>query len=513
MGRRFPVYCITFVLLLEALASFAPVQAAPAFGNASFERTWRRTDDPVASGAVHRTWMWGPQPNTAAVTESYVHAGQIDGTRLVQYFDKSRMEDNAAYASDPWDVTNGLLAEELMSGNMQFGDQVFRAFAPAQINVAGDTNDPNGPTYATFQGVAGRSPYGSGVTITATIDRGGHVGTDAALSSYTVTAVDVGSPTHHTVASPFWAFMNSSGTVSQNGSLSDAPLFLNPFYATGYPLTEAYWTPVLVGGIPQQVLVQVFERRVLTFTPANPYGWQVEAGNVGQHYYQWRYIELGNPPASPPTGSTPSPPPTASITTSARVSSPAPDQGTSDTVYGVILRNGSGLAGVPMTAIWHFPSGDQSCTGTSGGDGTGTCSVIIPAVSAAATVTIDVGFNYSGAVYAAQSSVNLAPPPPASTIQIAAWVSDASPRHNTFVTAYGQLTSNGAGVAGATMSATWYYKTTTSYCSSVTSSGADGTASCARDISTATSGYTVQIRVVMTYAGQSFEAWTSFTPQ
>jgi hypothetical protein len=28
---------------------------------------------------------------------------------------------------------------------------------------------------------------------------------------------------------------------------------------------------------------------VLTYTPGNSVGWQVEAGNVGQHYYRWRY--------------------------------------------------------------------------------------------------------------------------------------------------------------------------------------------------------------------------------
>jgi len=36
-------------------------------------------------------------------------------------------------------------------------------------------------------------------------------------------------------------------------------------------------------------LVQAFERRVLTYTPGNPTGFVVEAGNVGAHYYQWRY--------------------------------------------------------------------------------------------------------------------------------------------------------------------------------------------------------------------------------
>jgi hypothetical protein len=28
---------------------------------------------------------------------------------------------------------------------------------------------------------------------------------------------------------------------------------------------------------------------VLTFAPDNPAGWQVEMGNVGQHYVAWRY--------------------------------------------------------------------------------------------------------------------------------------------------------------------------------------------------------------------------------
>jgi hypothetical protein len=48
------------------------------------------------------------------------------------------------------------------------------------------------------------------------------------------------------------------------------------------------------------VLVQVFERRVLTFTPSNPVAFQVEMGNVGQHYREWRKAVLTAPsiPAS-----------------------------------------------------------------------------------------------------------------------------------------------------------------------------------------------------------------------
>ena len=44
-----------------------------------------------------------------------------------------------------------------------------------------------------------------------------------------------------------------------------------------------------VGGKTLDVLIQAFERRVLSYTPSNPAGWQVEMGNVGRHYYEWRY--------------------------------------------------------------------------------------------------------------------------------------------------------------------------------------------------------------------------------
>jgi hypothetical protein len=46
---------------------------------------------------------------------------------------------------------------------------------------------------------------------------------------------------------------------------------------------------VTVGGKAAHVLVQLFQRRALTYNPANAPAWQVEMGNIGQHYYQWRY--------------------------------------------------------------------------------------------------------------------------------------------------------------------------------------------------------------------------------
>jgi hypothetical protein len=48
--------------------------------------------------------------------------------------------------------------------------------------------------------------------------------------------------------------------------------------------------------VVQDVLMQCFERRCLTYTPANPLAWRVEMGNVGLHYYSWRYDAEMEPP-------------------------------------------------------------------------------------------------------------------------------------------------------------------------------------------------------------------------
>jgi WD40 repeat protein len=67
----------------------------------------------------------------------------------------------------------------------------------------------------------------------------------------------------------------------------------------GLPITDAYWTRAKIGPNEHDVLVQLYERRVLTYVPDNPAGYKVEMGNVGQHYFQWRYPHLGQPWAAP----------------------------------------------------------------------------------------------------------------------------------------------------------------------------------------------------------------------
>lgn len=321
MGRektlRRSLYALLIVTMLGSLLGVIGASAAPV-GNDAFQQTWARTDQPVANLQVSRTWMWGPEANTGLLTEPF-----DDGQRTVQYFDKSRMEitDPAGDPNSLWYVTNGLLATELVTGSLQTGPNSFESHDPATVNVSGDPTDADAPTYASFTPLLDSPPLPTGSTITETLDRAGTVGNDPSLAGAGVTAAYPVSETDHVVASVFWDLMNSSGPVYENGNTTTAPLFQSPFYATGFPISEAYWGRVLVDGVSKPVLIQVFQRRVLTYNPANPDGWKVEAGNVGQHYYTWRYSQITNPSPSPPPSASPSPSPPATPSPSA---SPSP---------------------------------------------------------------------------------------------------------------------------------------------------------------------------------------------
>jgi hypothetical protein len=271
------------------------------FADPRFQNRWAHADYPVQQVATVRTWIWGPSPYTEGMWEPY--AESPGGQRWVQYFDKSRMELNDPGIVDPsiWVVTQGLLALEMMRGRVQIGDHTFEDHpdGPSTENVAGDVVPNNGPSYATMGGVIQANAAAEGTIITQTIDHTGAIGVNPALSAHGATAavriqVDW---IDHTIASPFWNFMNSQGLIWDGSGYTTDYLFagqpgeVQPFYAVGLPVTEAYWSWVQVGNQSKWVLIQCFERRCLTFTPDNDPGWRVEAGNTGQHYYRWLYAD------------------------------------------------------------------------------------------------------------------------------------------------------------------------------------------------------------------------------
>src|SRR5207253_6949874 len=95
--------------------------------------------------------------------------------------------------------------------------------------------------------------------------------------------------TGHNVPQVFATFLNGSAMVRSGMADATKPL-LDPWvFAMGLPISDAYWANVKIEGKQQDVLIQAFERRVLTYAPGLPKGWQVQMGNIGQHYSEWRY--------------------------------------------------------------------------------------------------------------------------------------------------------------------------------------------------------------------------------
>jgi phosphate/phosphite/phosphonate ABC transporter binding protein len=298
-------------LLAPALSSYHATPAAAAdFGDAAFQRVWNRTDKLVADKSVVRSWYWGPTPGETK-TEKYAEG--VGGNRKVQYFDKSRMEINNPNGNpnDPFFVTNGLLTIELVSGKMQVGNSQYETRYPANIPLASDNDDANAPTYASFFLIA-NSPLGdhpaadrTGKTVIEDVNKAGIVSNNAGREKYGVKYGFYNTETKHNIADKFWTFLNQTGpVVGADGKQTTAKLSDPWFYTTGYAISEPYWANVKVAGKQEDVLIQLFERRVLTYVPSFDAQWQVQMGNIGAHYYDWRYKNAGaerfpNPSVSP----------------------------------------------------------------------------------------------------------------------------------------------------------------------------------------------------------------------
>jgi len=266
-----------------------PAPSAPAGDPAAFDRLWERQDLLVQQGKAARSWTWGPQPLGPAQREPYAEGP--GRSRLVRYYDKSRMEinDPSADPNSPWYVTNGLLPVELITGRVQTGNQSYEQRAPAAVAAVGDPGQF--PTYADlaplYSSPGALDPAEQGRPATRLLNPDGSLGSFGDYASDPATVLVVSS-NGYSLPRAFSDFMGQRGPIWQGGRAATGPVY-DPLFVFGLPVTAPYWVNVRVGGVVQPVLFQVFERRVLTYSPANPPGFRVEMGNVGQHYYQWRY--------------------------------------------------------------------------------------------------------------------------------------------------------------------------------------------------------------------------------
>ncbi len=288
-----------------SLAETAPV-TPPTYADQAFQQVWERYDRPVFYGEALRSWTWGNQI-TGGSREPYAEG--TGGEHLVQYFDKSRMEINnpSGDRSAAFYVTQGLLARDMIRGEVQEGNTTFRAATPAAIPF-GDLDDPSAqsPTYASLKGVLDAPPIVKGSAITQRIDRAGNVTGGAESRGVTSAGIVDGQTTNHAMASVFYEFLQRSGVVYENGQNVTTAIFTPLFYVSGMPITEAYWATIRAAGQPKEVLIQCFERRCLTYTPSNEPEWRVELANTGLQYHVWRTGPGASPSPSPSPSASPS---------------------------------------------------------------------------------------------------------------------------------------------------------------------------------------------------------------
>lgn len=269
-------------LARDGSSAAAQLPAGLAGAPPAVQRVWWSADAAVWLELEDRSWIWGPDI-WAAIQEPY--AESPGGQRPVFYFDKARLEitDQGSDPASPWFVTSGLLVRDMILGAAQVGDHAFQPLGPAQIPLAGDPAalNPDAPTYASLHGLAaiapGRArPDRAGQPVVEVLAKDGTLTLDPSLGTTTYGWYDP--VTGMNVAAVFWEW-----TQAQPWDW---------LYVLGHPISEPYWIRARVGGVERWVLVQAFERRLLTYNPANPAGWRVELGNVGRHYYEWRYGQL-----------------------------------------------------------------------------------------------------------------------------------------------------------------------------------------------------------------------------
>ncbi|MFW6074842.1 MAG: hypothetical protein ACOC9Y_04555 [Chloroflexota bacterium] len=237
------------------------------------------TDRPIAENRVSRDWVWGPGAISGPIDEPF--EGDDQSERTVQYFEKGRLE-VAVHRDGMWPVTGGLLAVEMISGSIQVGIDSFDEQPPAEITVFGDGE--TGPAYADLVQLLDQEPLGEGEAISQRIAADGRIEDVPFLARRGFMTVHPDEAGEHSIAEPFWEFMNARGEVFDGEDYVTEDLFPDPYFATGRPITEPFW--VDVGG---DALGQCFERRCLVYGPSEGSQWQVQSNDIGLDYFTWRY--------------------------------------------------------------------------------------------------------------------------------------------------------------------------------------------------------------------------------
>jgi hypothetical protein len=169
-------------------------------------------------------------------------------TYPAQYFEKGRIEDHRGESANPdWAFAYGLLTSELMEGSPELPVSTTNlTYADLRAAHAANRRMPSPPNYT------GGNPVVSGSGVFIPFDAG-----LAVAPGYVV-------PTY------FWDYINRAD-LFPGGWLHDV----------GLPMTGALEATVVKNGQTRAIVLQAFERAVLSFDPRNPADFRVERGNIG----------------------------------------------------------------------------------------------------------------------------------------------------------------------------------------------------------------------------------------
>jgi hypothetical protein len=186
------------------------------------------------------------------------------GGVAAQYFEKARLEDRRATnrSGDPaYDFEYGLLVDEM---------KAVRSLRP----VGGDRSDV---TYDTIQTLSDPSRR-----VAPPPDFTGNVQERADGSAFVPFSTDLSAAPGHIVPTYFWEFMNRDDLFPA-GWLHDVGLPITP------TIEARVDKGVIVGSeitrvTNRPIVVQAFQRTILTYDPANPAGFLVERANTGTDF-------------------------------------------------------------------------------------------------------------------------------------------------------------------------------------------------------------------------------------
>jgi hypothetical protein len=164
-----------------------------------------------------------------------------------QYFEKGRLEDHRRVEVDPrWQFMYGRLTAELVERDPN-GTVSGTALTYGEIRAAADPANRHEPPPGFRGGVA-------------TLWDGTFVPYDPFLRP----------AAGFIVQASFWSYITRAD-LFPGGWLHDV----------GLPMTDAFIVSAFKYGEWRPIVVQAFERTVLTYDPKNPRDWQVERGNIG----------------------------------------------------------------------------------------------------------------------------------------------------------------------------------------------------------------------------------------